>query len=196
MAGLYAPSMPVLPTGANTGLSTWLNQGGAAAADTDAGYTLTIPNNGSGDAVRGRVKSALSTPYTIRALIALNCSGANFSAAGLGWYDGTKVQGLWLATSTGFKLVGYQFTTVTAFASGAFTNLICGTIPVWLQIRDDGTNIYKDISYDGENFKNVFSVAKASGFLGSGGYTNVGFLTYSSAGGDFSATLMAYEENP
>jgi hypothetical protein len=177
-SGLWSPVLSAIPTLANTGLGTWLNQGGATANDRATGISISAPSN-SGDAIRGRYKAAPATPYTIKALVGVTCSPANFNSAGIGWYDGTnKSEILLLIYNGGWKLQIVKMSTPTSNAGDDYgAQLVMGN-PLWMRIRDDGTTIDFgwSISGDDDDFVTLYSVAKASGYLGAAGYSNVMFF--------------------
>ena len=65
----------------------------------------------------------------------------------------------------------------------------------WLKIRDDGTNVHFACGNDGEHFYDVFSVAKASGFLGSSGFSDIIFGGGPSGSGkETGITLMSWTQ--
>lgn len=67
--------------------------------------------------------------------------------------------------------------------SGSFGGIVVGsnisapggTVHVWMRYKDDGTNIYYLTSGDGVNWRRVYSVAKASGFM-AGKYNDFGVV--------------------
>jgi hypothetical protein len=63
-----------------------------------------------------------------------------------------------------------------------------------LQLEDDGTDIFFRCSAHGDNFVDLYTVAKASGFLGSGGYSNV-FFGVASNNPTAIGTLMSWDES-
>lgn len=174
--GLFGQVLSATPTAASTGLSTWLNQGTASVADGTAGIVLTVPA-AAGDSLRARSKASPSTPYTISALVAIEASNETFQLAGIGWYDGTKLHTIHMTYNGSWNLEVGKWTTATAFsAADVSATPRPGPGRIWLQIADDGTNAIFRVSSDGATFRDVFSVAKASGFLGSSGYSNVVFF--------------------
>jgi hypothetical protein len=181
-AGLFNQILSATPTIASTGLSTWLNQGGASVADVATGMSLTAPSNSNSTILRGRTKSSPSTPYTITALLAANAVDVNYSWTGLGWYDGSaKLHVLeWYRSLSGaWALDVRQWANTTSAGSvetGSSTTLAYGMIP-WVRLADDGTNVTFSFSIDGSNFMTLFTVAKASGYLGSSGYSNIVLFT-------------------
>lgn len=73
-------------------------------------------------------------------------------------------------------------------------------IGFWLGMRHDASNVFFEFSADGVNFATIFTVSKASGYLGSSGYTSafVGIFTQNTdAGGTdhpASITLRDWDE--
>lgn len=189
VGGLFSGVLSTLPTSSGTGLSNWFNQGSATVADSSAGLSITLPA-GSGQNVVGRYKTAPSTPYTITALVAvtsLGGDGTNNIGVGVGWKDsGTNTHTVQIVlVGNGLPVMQVQKrASGTASATTDFSSQRLWTHPCWLQISDDGTNAVFRYSADGANFVQLFSVAKASGFLGSSGYANVGFFVGGEANND------------
>lgn len=179
--GLFGPVLSDIPTSAGIGLSTWLNQGGASVADNAIGVSITQPSLSSAHSVAGRIKAVPATPYTISALISMTPANfTQFTEIMLGWYDGTnKIEAIKLSqrTSAPSPVIRIDnYSTPTAVNA----NLFAGTISslgylLWVRIGDDGTTVSYSWSADGVNFKPLYSVAKASGYLGSSGYSNIIF---------------------
>lgn len=200
VGGLWSGVMSAsVPTSASTGLTTWLNQGGASVADVATGVTITAPNS-SADSVRGRTKAAPGTPYTITALISATAlvDSTHIVSTGIGWYDGTNKLHLlaldYNSANKSWAISVNKFTNPTTFSANDVTDTFPGSInPVWLRIKDDGTNAQFFFSTDGVNFTQAFTVAKASGFLGGSGYTNVVFFANAIAR-DVFGTLMSYAQ--
>lgn len=87
-----------------------------------------------------------------------------------------------------------SYSTVSAFNASHFiggSSVI--TFREWFRIADDGTNVSFQWSADGVNFQTFYSVAKASGYLGSSGYSNLcfGINPYAAA---VKGTLLSYTE--
>ena len=180
-SGLYSSVLSGTPTSAGTGLTTWLNQGSATVADSDAGICVNAPSANSFNFV-GRYKAAPSTPYTVTALVALTTVPAGHApSAALGWYDGSdKLHTIGLLNNTGsahWTIEVDKASGPTSFSAADFSTSTQGIVgpQCWLQIEDDGTDVYFRFSNDGANFLEVFSVAKSSGYLGSDGYSNIIF---------------------
>lgn len=199
--GLFSQVVSATPTSTSTGLTTWLNQGGASVADGSTGVVLTAPTN-SGDSKRCRTKTAPSTPYTITALIFPTIEG-NFVQVGIGWYDGTaKLHLNDLVWNNGWAENVAKWASTTSFSandSGSSAGVFSIGLP-WLQIRDDGTNVSFSWGTGGSNGNNSdmlqqFSVAKSSGYLGSSGYSKIAFcLNNNNTGKNALAILGSYVE--
>jgi hypothetical protein len=196
--GLYRQVMSAVPTSSGTGLTTWLNQGSATVSDTLAGVTLSSPSNGAVDSIAGRYRSAPATPYTFTALVASTRNSNGYNAIGLGWYDGSaKLHTLHYQPNNGaapfFQVV--RWATVSSVSAIDVTSPTNGfSQPIWLQIKDDGTNVTFGFSQDGANFLAVYSVAKASGYLGASGYSNVIFYINARSGATI-GTLMSWTQS-
>jgi hypothetical protein len=195
-------SATAVPTSTGTGLTTWLNQGSATVADTEVGVCITAPAQTSFNAL-GRYKAAPSTPYTATAKVCLTTVPVGHApSVFLGWYDGSdKLHVVALLNNTGgphWAIEVDKATNPTSFDATDFSTTISVIVgPVcWLQIEDDGTDVYFRFSNDGGNFLQVFTVAKSSGWLGSSGYANVIFGTNSDneSGTEVLATLMSYSD--
>lgn len=177
-SGLYGPAMSLsVPTIANTGLSTWLNQNSASFVDGATGCCLKQVTNTGSFSVNARLKAAPSTPYTLTGLFATNSPAPTSSNyAGFIWYDGTNKCHLF-GINSGSILIGKANTPTSysandSITSGGFSH----QVPIWLQIEDDGTNVYFRYSTDGENWITLQTTAKSSAWLGATGYTNVGIF--------------------
>lgn len=197
-SGLYSPAMTAVPTAASTGFSNWFNQGSSTVSDTAAGILLDCPL-AAGDNHVGRYKTAPAAPYKVDALFGITRNGNNFNSIGLGWYDGTnKIHAIHNVLGSGLKpyIEVDRWSTPTSFNGNDFTGKECNieTTMSWFQIEDDGTTVYFRISGDGVNFMTLFSVAKASGYLGATGYSNICFVNSARSFRQM-VTLMSYKEH-
>lgn len=173
--GLFSEIMSSAPTAAGTGFGTWLNQGSATVADAATGIALNITSgNGSAHVVHGRLATVPATPYTKTALLLLEHNGLQYSAAGVGWSDGTKIHAAFFQNEGGTQLTVQETTWATASSTPSFPGTATKqwNSHVWLRLADNGTNVTLDYSLTGVIWTNVFTIAKASGFLGASGYTN------------------------
>lgn len=199
-AGLYSQVMSPTPTIAGTGLTNWLNQGSSTVADTAVGMTLTAPSSATIDNYVVRYKAAPATPYTITALIASTRSTNSHNAIGIGWYDGTaKLHVLTFSFNASAPNLALprveKWNSVTSHnGTDAATTSNAYSQPIWLRIADDGTNVKFWFSQDGASFYQIFSVAKASGFLGASGYDNVIFFVNPKASQTL-GTILSWDES-
>jgi len=196
--GLYGRELSATPTSAGTSLTTWLNQGTATVSDSAVGVCIDAPSSGTVANVTGRYMAAPSAPYTITALIAVTRNTTSSNGVGIGWYDGTAKLHVISFTNTGNAPALFQvnkWNSVTSFNASDFTssaNLFAQ--PIWMQIKDDGTNMSFAFSQDGLYFLTLFSVAKSSGFLGASGYSNVIFFT-NPQGSRSLATVLSWTQS-
>src|SRR5439155_20889492 len=122
---LYRQVMSATPTSANTGLTTWFNQGTAVVTDSSVGLSIDAPPSGSAGNLTGRFMTAPTPPYTIKALIAATRNSNNFSCVGIGWYDGTaKFHLINYATFNGGSpyLEVFKWTGATSFVGSDFVS--------------------------------------------------------------------------
>lgn len=159
-SGLFSGLISI-PTLASTGLNA---HSGGTIALTDTPIGINIAQSGNAFSWSGGVPTP---PYSITVLGGQTAPNAFLS---FGWSDGTKLQFLYLFTNGHVNVQSndnystYNSTQYDSFwaSYGSLT---------WFKIRDDGTNMYFMVSGDGINFTTVYSVAKASGFLGASGYS-------------------------
>lgn len=195
--GLYRQVMSATPTSAGIGLTNWLNQGTSTVADAANGIAMDVPPSGATVAnVTARYMAAPSTPYAIRTLIAATRSSNSYNAVGIGWYDGTnKLHLVTLTISNGVIpiLEVTKWNSPTSYNAADLTSNGNGfSQPIWLEIRDDGTNVAFAFSQDGANYLTLFSVAKTSGFLGAAGYSNLVFAVNPRGTSQTVGTIMSW----
>lgn len=157
---------------------SWVNQGtnGSALQRVANGPIMqTITDNAS---LNWRIlaANAPSTPYKVQMQVKVFSSDyANSQAAGLYFYDGTKLSGLeLLLQSGGAKFRVEHVTNVTTDGSTAYAEStayaivaselnVAGVVYlspisyIWYQVRNSGTTLFYDVSFDGANFINLFS---------------------------------------
>ena len=191
--GLYSGIMSVaVPTQANTGLTTWVNQGGATVTDASVGIQIINPTTStSNDNIRGLVMPVPATPYTLTALLELASIAGNYPSALIGWADSTSTK-THLVTLCGDNRSGLiSPTSYTVWSlSGAPTFAREGR-RAWLQFADDGTTITVRWSFSGVYWHTLYSGAKASSHLGASGYNQL-FIGASSASITGVATLLSW----
>lgn len=195
--GLYRQVMSDTPTAATTGLANWLNQRTATVSDSSVGVCIDAPGTGTTANLLGRFKAAPTAPYTITTLIAATRYSNTFNGVGIGWYDGTaKLHLLSYQINNGLPyLIVNKWDSVTTFNAADLTSSVNAFAqPIWLQVADDGTNVFFRFSQDGVTFVQLFTVAKSTGFLGASGYGNVIFFA-DPRGSRTLATVMSWTES-
>lgn len=197
--GLYRQVMSATPTSASTGLTNWLNQGTAVVSDSAVGLTIDAPPVGTALSLVGRYKAAPTPPYTIRALLGVTRNTNSYNGVYLGWYDGTAKLHImhFQSVNGGASAIGVgRWSSATSYVSGDFQSANNAfSQPIWFQIQDDGTNVSFAFSQDGANFLPVYSVAKASGYLGATGYSNLIFIVDPRGTSRTLGTLMSWTQN-
>lgn len=187
-----------VPTSANTGFNAWNNQASTTVADTDTGILIDAVGTGSDHASMRYLNTPPSPPYSFSILAVNNFIGRNFCGPLFGWWDGTKLHAMLNQLVNGTMVLAvYRFSSVTVAVSPDFTSP-ANTVGqlLWMRIRDDGTTVYFQICNDGGNFVTVYSVAKASGYLGSSGYSKPFFGAWISGASTPSAqfTIAAFKQ--
>jgi hypothetical protein len=187
--------MSALPTQANTGLTTWVDQGSSTVDESAAGLGLYSPS-GAALHLRGLIKIVPTTPYVITALIVKTCQQTiNYPGVYFGWYDNStgKLHIIEMNSNTGGNGVAVErLSSLTNYSSGDATYLLDSPY-AWLRLSDDGTTVTFSCSYDGFHFLPMYSVAKASGYLGSTGYNRLMFAI-SALNAPVYGTLESYTE--
>lgn len=197
--GLYNQVLSATPTSASTGLSTWLNQ--ATATVTDAETGLIVAGALSATNISGRTKAVPATPYSVDVLVdwdSITNTPAGAYGLMIGWTDGTKIQAFTKFMGGGSpNLLVLSYATVTSGASAAVVDATQTAVSrqQWLRLRDDGTNVHFALLPGGSHSAaiDLFTVAKASGYLGSGGYSSL-FFGINRNAGQASAVLLSYTE--
>lgn len=144
--------------------STWVNQGSATLTDNaDGTITLMVPQNAS-HSNRGIVKTLPSAPYTITFGVCCTFKPALQAGAGVMLRDSTsgKLYVLAMDYTSRTRLVVDKWTNVTTWSSTVFASDYFTANILFLRIRNDNTNLYFEISFDGVNFVPVFSEAKTT----------------------------------
>lgn len=196
---LFSGLMSALPTQSLTGLNTWVNQGSNLVVENTAGLSLyAYLQTSNNPSLSMLVKSIPPTPYDLRAMIAFSTMAfANSPGFVFGWRDSStgKIHAFYWRSYNGG--IGWLFSVSTFSSPTAYVaDSASNNIPpghIFLQLYDNGTTIYFRISRDGYEFKEMFSVAKSSGYLGSSGYNQICFGV-TGYGTSVWATMMSYAE--
>lgn len=160
--------------------SGWTALNSAAFSDDAGAVRLDVPG-ASGDNLRMMYKSYPgTTPQTLTALLRCNDAGAQSSngLCGIGITDGTKAQILAVrpssysaqsGTAETLQYAVINYTNSTTVAATPFTSHVSlgfaagGTL--WLRYVDTGTNLIYQVSRDGRNFTQLYTIAKSSNFI-------------------------------
>lgn len=184
----------------SSGLTTQSLRTSVTVADTAAGILITAPGAGANDSFSYISKSRPATPWSAIAEVAMAVDGASTPTGdkniGIGFHDGTKLQIIRLfqtGATAGLHLIVSNYTDVTTWSANINTSWFANAPTVFLKIRHNGTTVYFQASSDGVNFATIYSVAAASGFLGSSGYSNA-FFGCASRAEQMLATLKSWTE--
>jgi hypothetical protein len=185
------------PTLSSTGFSSTYGGTGAgfATSNTPYGVYITQPSiSGSGN-VGGIVKAYPGVAYTATALMSIPTALANYPQLGLIAADtlsGKAMLFRYVGVTTGSNIDVTTWSNPTTFvaAPGSSVSILPGRY-LWLRLKDDGTNITYSISSDNQFFQQIYTVAKSSSYLGSGGFNYLGIFVNSQTA-DVGSTLMSW----
>jgi hypothetical protein len=198
--GLFGTILSPLPTIANTGFSTWLNQQSATIMDGETG--LILAGALAANHISGRTRVVPGTPYNIDVLLDWESITNNPTGAYgpmIGWTDGTKIQAFTKFNGSGNSQILHvlSYATVTSGSSAAAVNASVTAVSrqQWLRIGDDVTNVHFALLPGGSHSAaiDLFTVAKASGYLGASGYSSL-FFGINRNAGQASAVLQSYTQ--
>jgi len=166
------------------GSMTQVNITGSGSVTQNSGKALSIIESGtSSTLVRGLAyPSPGSTPYRVSLLLLFSAIDTGFTNLGFGWYDGTnKLElvhfGSNLTASNTTPSFQYD-TWSTPSTRNTFTNLgiyFPDWTIVWFGLRNDGTNLYWEISSDGANYITIKTETIAASYLGAGNLNYIFF---------------------
>ncbi len=153
---------------------TWVNQSTSTAIQNGSSsgpILMKLLDSNASLNWRGLFVAQPSTPYKVITQHHIDLGGgfANSQAAGLYFYDGTKLMGIELLSQSGGVILRVEkINSVTSDNSSAATlgvqsSAVSYAIPLqgtfWLQLRNSGSTISFDYGFDGQNFINLFSEA-------------------------------------
>ena len=187
--GLYSGVMSTaVPTQANTGLTTWFNQGSCTLSEHAGGLTILNPTLWASHNIGGLYRAAPAAPWVLTTLVSISCTPGDYPAARLGFIDTTTGR----TSLFGFLANGtLGVTNFSAPNSGVGTMAsvsVAGTRVLWLRLSDDGSSLHFSYSWDGVNFVELYSVSRSSAYAG---YAHV-FFGASSFSITASATLLSW----
>jgi hypothetical protein len=173
---------------------TWINQGGATAADQNFGIFMKAPPN-SGDSLRCLVKSAYpSTPYTFTVAACFDLAQANFAIGGICLTDGTKFVTFSYGWASGITNAVFHWSNATTNSAAAYgpTTALQNQL-IWLRLTDDGTNFVFSTSVNGVDFTTQVLLTESRTAYMSGGPTKVGiFLDPNNASHGMSGQFLSW----
>ena len=161
-------------------LSNWTQRAfGASTVAADVADGLLLSDViGTVGQIRALTLAVPATPYTVDFKFDFLMTQGAFGHLGVCFTDGTKYETCALQQTSGLSKVSgiFQYSNSTSFVTSSTTNQNWEwSSPFYMRIGDNGTNVSYRISSDGETYQLRYSVAKASGYLGSSGYSNYGF---------------------
>lgn len=151
---------------------SWRNQGGASWAEAGLGYgTLTVPDTGS-EALRMIEQTAPSTPYTIRARVAIDSPYAPSTACAVGIAFANNSSGKILAYYLQRLSDGSLKVHLERYGSATSYDSNVGSAPhapliAYLGLKNDGTNVVPYWSADGVNWSQPHAADTLAAFISS-----------------------------
>ncbi|WP_053524124.1 hypothetical protein [Burkholderia cenocepacia] len=144
-------------------LSTTVNGTGATIANQAWGVQMSNTSQG-GEYITAIMQAAPATPYQCVVRLKFVPVATSFNGAGIAVRDsGTgRIQAVGLNsqfTGTGQMSVK-NYTNPTNFSAFQGTSQTMYMAPSWIRVRDDGTNLYYDVSNDGSAWYNIMSFSR------------------------------------
>lgn len=152
---------------------SWLNQGSCTLVQTGTDWSMFVSGVAT-SVLACRYKAAPATPYTIKIKLTYtpvsNSSGGGFYAWVVGFLDSSsgKIHNYMLSWNTGavesWSEKYNSFSSFNADYSALGHGRDLQPIPIWVYLKDDGTNRSVGCSYDGINFTQ-FDIQTRTDFL-------------------------------
>jgi len=145
---------------------TWVNQGGASVSDLDSGgIHLSCPAASSNN-IRALYKSAPSTPYSVRCGFTPFLHSDSTCIVGIGFRESSSSKMIIIGSAKIDEIAVYKFDDATSFDSSLFARV---SWPMarnlqWLEIEDDGTDLYFRTGVDGINYFDIVDEARGTFF--------------------------------
>ncbi|MDE2097513.1 MAG: hypothetical protein KGL39_09730 [Patescibacteria group bacterium] len=179
-----------------------INLSGTSSVVENAGKSLQLIDSGrNAENLIGLAYTAPATPYRIALFAQFSANLIGTQAQGLVWgfTDGTKFETFSInpAGAGGTNATNAQYAVWTSStAISTYTNVITGKYMLpswntWLGIRDDGTNIYFEVSADGANY----SVLQQQAHGGLTSYPKVFFGIENRTTVPMAASFRCYDPN-
>ena len=156
----------------------WLNQGSASSHQTYGPIYLESYLNDAAANLRGMIKAAPSTPYTITALVDLATICAGNVTWGLLFYEqssGKLIQHCRLQNNDDDYMAIRQWTNVTTFSSAPSAEPFFHSYPTWLRVTDDGTNLEFDFSVNGQDWVQLYTQLRGAFFTTAPSHVGFGY---------------------
>lgn len=183
----YAPVWAVTSP-PSTGWS-WANQGSSTISSTGGYEYLDTVAAASANNLVYRYRTPPSTPYSCIVLMSgMEQGGSGAIGMGIAFSDGTKLVALRMDNDSSPDRITFDkwnsttsysaaYTSITYSTSGSFMN---NSLPWWLKMTDDGTNLSIYRSLDGNHWVQIGSNEARGDFLTTGP-TEVGYFAYNNA---------------
>jgi hypothetical protein len=192
-SGVIANQSPNPPTVASMGFTVWENQRSSTFANGLNGVLFSDVVV-EGTQLCNITKAAPSTPFTATIGLSFSSFFANNQFA-FGFMDGSGKHEHINISNNGnspftLGLLVQRWNSDTSF-NATMASLPFAQNPVWLQVKNNGTTVQYNYSFDGEVFINLFTTNISGGFLSS--YTTLA-LTLNSQSGQATSSIFYYKQ--
>ncbi len=172
---------------------TWINQGGASAADTAQGLFLSAPGSG-GDSLRCLVESVPGTPWTVTMAFLANFVPQDYMSSGIVLVE----SGTGKLINFGFGYDSQPLVRVVYWDDVNSPDSIPTSVPIppgpllFFRVTDDGVHLTFSVSSDGLDFTVVYLQTNRNAFFTTGP-DQVGIMADSNNGHPVTLTAVSWE---
>lgn len=195
--GLFAPLISSVPSSSNTGFTTSFNTSGTwATTNSVMGLTLSDSTGTVGENMEGLVGSYPGVAFTASGLFSLPVFASNFNLIGFVIMTSTTGKAMffgWRYNTGVWQITVLAYNSPTSYNTDPYpwVSIVGNPATTWIRVQDDGTNIKFYASPDGVLWSLIYSVTKASSFLGSSGFVYFG-VCIDRSNGPTGTALMGY----
>ena len=145
-------------------------------ASVAAGKAAFLATNGASGTVQAGYYAATpgSTPYRVAILTQMSSNAGSSGWTQVGFQDSSGKQVCFILNynTNGTSVLVYSFSAYNSLGSSLKSTTLNFTRDVWVGLRNDGTNLYFEISLDGVNFFTIYqnTIAGLASYLSDTNY--------------------------
>lgn len=148
-------------TAVNAADFSWVNKGSCVENDVEGGVCFTAPLGAAPPTYDWRIrKAAVSAPYSKRLTIEGTPYSRSLTGFGIIFLDSVTGKFRVVYLSQGMLNLE-RWNSATSFSATAVSSFN-HPMPKFWRARDDNTNIYADVSWDGRTYLNVFTESRTT----------------------------------